>query len=299
MTPRVSVIVPVHNRPAYVREAIDSALAQECPGGFEVVVVDDGSTDDTPAVLASYGDRIRVVRQPNGGAASARNRAISESGGELLALLDSDDVWLPGKLAAQVALLDARPDAALLHSDVDEFFEGARSGAWTRRPPVLGGDVLRDLLRRNFVHTMTVLMRRSVLDEVGPFDLRYPPCEDWDLWLRIAERNRFVADPERRVRTRVHAGGISADPSVVYTQGCRVLEAAAERLARTRPADAGFARRQAARWHVKLGRRLARDGRRDEAESAFARAVALHPLGRLDVWRARLSPKRKNDRLEA
>lgn len=290
--PRVSVIVPVYNRPVYVRQAVDSALAQECPGGFEVIVVDDGSTDDTPQVLASYGDRIRVVRQRNGGAAAARNAGIGAAQGEYFALLDSDDVWMPGKLAAQVALLDAHPDAGFAHSDVEEFFEGAPGKRWTRRPEIVGGDVLKFLLRRNVIHTMSVMIRRRAIEEVGDFDPRYPPCEDWDLWLRICEHRPVVGDPRPWVRTRVHEGGISADPIVVYTQACDVLAAAAVRLAARESPLAGFARRQASRWSVKLGRRLVRAGWPDEAERAFRRAVELHPLGRLDVFLAKLSRKR-------
>jgi glycosyltransferase involved in cell wall biosynthesis len=291
--PRVSVIVPVFNRPAFVGEAIRSALSQECPGGLEIVVVDDGSTDDTPRVLAdlaSADDRVRVIRQENAGPAHARNHAMREAQGDLLALLDSDDVWLPGKLAAQVALLDAHPAAAFAHSDVDEFWEDG-DGAWTRRPPIVSGDVLRILLKRNVIHTMTVVLRRAVIEEVGGFDPAYPPCEDWDLWLRITARHPVVGDPERRVRVRLHEGGISSDPLVVYRQATRLLAAAAERLADEGHAEAGFARRQAARWHVKYGRRLARADRTDEARDAYATASRLHPMGRLEALRARLFPK--------
>jgi len=290
--PRVTVLVPVYNRPGYVREALESALAQECPGGFEVLVVDDGSTDETPAVLASFGDRIRVIRQENAGPAVARNRAFDESRGEFVALLDSDDIWLPGKLAAQVALLDREPRAAVAHSEVAEFFEGDAERAWTRRPPIVGGRVLHALLARNTIHTMTVLLRKSVLDEVGGFDPSFPPCEDWDLWLRIAERHEFAGDPEPRVRTRIHEGGISSDPIVVYRQAVALLAAAGDRLAVSVPEEAAWARKNAARFAVKLGRRLHRKGDLDAARRAYDRAIELHPSARLQVLRARLFPKR-------
>jgi glycosyltransferase involved in cell wall biosynthesis len=290
--PRVSVIVPVYNRPVFVKQAVDSALAQDCPGGFEVIVVDDGSTDETPDVLASFGAAIRVIRQKNGRVARARNAGMSAARGEYVALLDSDDIWMPGKLAAQVALLDANPDAAFAHSDVAEFFEDGRRREWTRRPEISTGDVLRALLRRNFVHTMTVMLRRRAVEEVGDFDPRYPPCEDWDLWLRICEHHPVVGDPRAWVKTRIHEGGISADPIVVYTQGCDVLAAAALRLAARESPLARFARRQASRWCVKLGRRLVRAGYPREAQAAFRRAVTLHPLARVDVFLAKLSPKR-------
>ncbi len=291
--PRVSVIVPVYNRPAFVGAALRSALEQDCPGGLEVVAVDDGSTDDTPAVLAAIAaddDRVRIIRQENRGPAHARNRALREARGDLLALLDSDYLWLPGKLAAQVALLDAHPDAAFAHSDVDEFWEDGE-GAWTRRPEIVSGHVLRALLRRNVIHTMTVVLRRTVIEQHGGFDPDYPPCEDWDLWLRIAARHPVVGDAQRRVRVRIHEGGISSDPLVVYRQATRLLAAAATRLDRQGHADAGHARRQAARWHVKYGRRLARAGQDDEARVAYTAAARLHPLGRLAALWARLSPQ--------
>ncbi|MCG3136093.1 MAG: hypothetical protein HMLKMBBP_03909 [Planctomycetes bacterium] len=298
--PRTSVVVPVFNRPVFVKEAIESALAQECPGGHEVVVVDDGSTDRTPEVLASFGGRIRAFRQANAGPAVARNRAVAESRGEYVAFLDSDDVWLPGKLDAQVRILDAHPEACLVHSEVAEFFEEGEPRRWTRRPELLGGRVLLELARRNFVHTMTVLARRSCLDAVSsgpaaPFDPAYPPCEDWDLWLRLAERWAFVADPEPRVRTRVHEGGISSDPLVVYAQGCRALAAAADRITRSGSDAAPAFRAEAARWHVKLGRRLVRAERRAEAKAAFTKAVELAPSARWQVLLARLFPKRSRE----
>lgn len=293
--PRVSVIVPVFNRPAFVGEAVRSALSQECPGGLEVVVVDDGSTDETPAVLADLtgeDDRVRVFRQENAGPAVARNRAFEEARGEFLALLDSDDIWLPEKLARQVALLDAHPAAGLAHGEVEEFFEG-EARAWRHRPAIVSGSVLATLLRRNVLHTMTVMLRREVIDEVGGFDPEYPPCEDWDLWLRIAERREIVGDPAAHVRVRIHAGGISSDPLVVYRQATRLLAAAAARLGLAGPPSlAAEARKQCARWNVKYGRRLAREGRKRDAQAAFEAAVRVHPPARLAVLKARLLPKR-------
>jgi len=291
VTPRVTVLTPVFNRPEYVRQAIESALAQDVPGGAEILVVDDGSTDTTPEVLASFGDQIRVIRQDNAGPAAARNRGFEEARGEFVALLDSDDIWLPGKLAAQVALLDAHPDAALAHTDVEEFFEEGRQSEWVRRPPIVSGHVLRTLLRRNVIHTMTVLLRKSVLDAIGGFDPAYPPCEDWDLWLRITERYPIVGDPAATVRTRIHEGGISADPIVVYRQAGALLEAAGQRLMTERPRDGRLAKRQAARYKIKLGRRLARSGKTDEATTAFAEAVRVAPSARLAAWMARVFPK--------
>ncbi len=287
----MTVLIPVYNRVTMVAEAIDSALEQKCPGGVEVLVVDDGSDDGTPDVLAGYGDRIRVLSQDNQGPAVARNNGFAQARGEVVALLDSDDIWLPDKLASQLALLDLHPEVALAHSEVEEFFEDGRATPWTRRPPVLSGIVLRPLLRRNFIHTMTVMLRKTAFREVKGFDPVYPPCEDWDLWLRIAERWSVIGDPTPRVRTRIHDGGISSDPIITYQQACRVLAAAARRLKVTSPQHAPYARKQAARWYIKLGRRLERAGKKAEADMAFRNAVDIHPAARLRVLQARMFKK--------
>src|SRR5262249_16987777 len=147
------------------------------------------------------------------------NAGFAAARGEYFALLDSDDIWLPGKLAAQVALLDAHPQAGFAHSDIEEFFEGGRRTEWTRRPAIDSAAVLQAPLRRNLAHTTPVMLRRVAIEEVGDFDPRYPPCEDWDLWLRICEHRPVAGDSRAWVRTRVHEGGISADPIVVTTQG--------------------------------------------------------------------------------
>jgi len=109
-TPLVSVIIPAYNATAFLGETLDSVLAQTYPN-LEIIVVDDGSTDDTPDLLGSYGDRIRVLRQANSGQATARNHGAREAHGELLAFLDSDDLWDPDKIARQVELLDRFPTA--------------------------------------------------------------------------------------------------------------------------------------------------------------------------------------------
>ena len=203
----ISVIIPAWNRAREVCRAIDSALAQTLPP-LEVIVVDDGSTDETPEVLARYGDRIRVVRQSNQGVAAARNAGIAVARGELLAFLDSDDVWLPRKLELQVARLDADPELGLVHCGVD--FEGIGVNL-----DGMEGSVATEMLRleRSVIvtHGSGVMVPRRVVEEVGRFDARMRVSEDWDFCYRVATRYRIGFVAEALVHQARHASGLQND----------------------------------------------------------------------------------------
>jgi glycosyltransferase involved in cell wall biosynthesis len=196
----VSVIIPSYNYARYLGEAIDSALGQTLPP-LEVIVVDDGSTDDTPDVLAKYGDRIRVLRQKNAGVAVARNSGIAAARGEYVAFLDADDVWLPRKLELQMARFDG--SIGLVHCGV-EF------GSAIQLPRVEGdvADALL-LLEPDVIHApgSTVVVPKRVAEEVGGFDPSLPASEDWDFIYRVATRTRVAAVPEPLVHYRKHGSG--------------------------------------------------------------------------------------------
>lgn len=196
----VSVVIPTYNYAQYLGEAIDSALAQTLPP-LEVIVVDDGSTDDTPQVLAAYGDRIRVLRQMNAGVAIARNSGIGAARGEYVAFLDADDVWLPRKLELQMARFDG--DVGLVHCGV-EF-------GTTIQLPRVEGDVADALLllEPDIIHGpgSTVVVRKRVAEEIGGFDPSLPASEDWDFIYRVATRYRVAHVAEPLVRYRKHGSG--------------------------------------------------------------------------------------------
>lgn len=203
----ISAIIPVWNRAHEIGRAIDSALAQTLRP-LEVIVVDDGSTDETPEILARYGDRIRVVRQSNHGVAAARNAAIEIARGELLAFLDSDDVWLPRKLELQVARIDADPELGLVHCGVD--FDGAGI-----RLDGMEGSVASDILRLDrsviIAHGSGVMVPRRIAKEVGGFDPRMRVSEDWDFCYRVASRYRIGFVPEVLVFHARHTTGLQND----------------------------------------------------------------------------------------
>ena len=201
--PLVSTIIPTYNRAHIIGEAVDSVLSQTYPN-VEVIVVDDGSTDNTPEILRQYGDRIRVISQRNAGPAVARNRGIKASTGEVIAFLDSDDIWLPAKLERQIALMNQAGDKVpcclcnilMKWRDV-EFASFDR--AWLR-PDISEGiwmNVDEVLATRFVLFNQGAAVRREVLSKLGGFDESLRFMEDYDLPLRLALEGpwAFIGEP--------------------------------------------------------------------------------------------------------
>ncbi|MGH9541796.1 MAG: glycosyltransferase family 2 protein [Terriglobales bacterium] len=214
--PRVSAIVPCYNTAKYLPAALDSVIAQTY-GDWEIVLVDDGSTDNTPAIAAEYkkrlGDRLQYVRQENRGLSAARNTAIRSARGEFLAILDADDIWLPERLARGVALMDADAEVALLHSGV-LFMDAAGQPLFHPRQDRrrLSGRIARQIYTREIhLPCPTVLIRASVLRSVGLFDEGMRATEDRDLWFRIASRHKVGYVDDVLAGYRVSAGSMSSD----------------------------------------------------------------------------------------
>jgi len=185
--PTVSVILPTYNRGWIVEQAIDSVLGQDFKD-FELIVVDDGSTDDTGQILEAYGEDLTVIRQSNRGVSAARNRGISAAVGRLVAFLDSDDLWLPGKLTRQVEFFEAHPAAVINQTEEIWIRDGVRVNPRTRHHKS-SGMIFKRSLALCLVSPSAVMIRRSLFDDVGLFDENLPACEDYDLWLRISWRH--------------------------------------------------------------------------------------------------------------
>jgi GT2 family glycosyltransferase len=184
VSPTVSVIIPTFNRWPLVGEAIESVLAQTF-SDFELIVVDDGSTDGTIAELSKFGSRLCLLSQPNRGVSAARNFAVRHARGRYLAFLDSDDLWLPQKLAIQTAFMKHNPSVQICQTEEIWIRNGVRVNpkAKHRKP---SGDVFIPSLELCLVSPSAVMLTRELFEQVGGFDENFPVCEDYDLWLRIA-----------------------------------------------------------------------------------------------------------------
>jgi len=286
--PEVSVVIPAYNAGATITAALSSAFAQTY-SDFEVIVVDDGSTDDTSQRIAEWSDRLVAIYQPNAGPARARNEAIARARGRLIAFLDADDVWLPHKLAHQVAYFQRFPETGLLHAAMvvrDAAEEAARE-------TLDSGPLQYDSLppRRAFaelfhcdvdVNTLTVMVPRAILLELGGFDERRELyVEDWDLWLRIAARCDVGFLP---VPLAVHRPGGSMSSAVEKTFRGQELV-----IAKSAPLCAGACARHAGdadacvrerlhKLYRELGYERFWNGEPEQARQAFARAYAIRPL---------------------
>ena len=183
----ISVIIPTWNRAAHLANALQSVFAQTLPAA-EVIVVDDGSSDDTRRLVRSQFPDARYIYQQNRGVSSARNTGIQAASGDWIALLDSDDHWFPDKLAQQCEQLHARPEYKICHSDEIWIRNGRRVNPGKKHAKY-GGHIFRQCLPLCAISPSAVMIQRDLIDEVGLFDERLPACEDYDLWLRICARH--------------------------------------------------------------------------------------------------------------
>lgn len=214
--PRVSVIIPTYQRAHLICESIDSVLAQTYQD-LEIIVVDDESTDGTGEVVAKYGERVRYIYQENHGsssiqdtgsrAARTRNIGCQAARGELIAFLDSDDLWLPEKLTLQVPLFDQDSEVGLVYCDLSYFdADGSidRPSRFNAHPP-LSGNVLREMFVQGCpMHTSTVVIRSQCFDKVGLFDEDLSYYEDQDLWFRLAKMFKVDYVDAPLARWRIH-----------------------------------------------------------------------------------------------
>jgi glycosyltransferase involved in cell wall biosynthesis len=193
--PLVSVIIPTYNRKGFLIEAITSVLdGSFCD--YEVIVVDDGSTDGTAEAISELEDPIRYHYQSNRGVSNARNTGVQLSGGKYIAFLDSDDLWQNMKLEFQVDFLANNPEFRICHSDEIWIRNGTRINQKDRHRK-FSGDIFEKCLPLCIISPSSILMERSVFDDLGGFNETLPVCEDYDLWLRMTLRYvvGFVRDP--------------------------------------------------------------------------------------------------------
>lgn len=289
--PLVSVVVPTHNAASFIEETLGSVLGQTFDQ-LDVIVVDDASSDATCELVEGLDPRVRVIRQSRAGVCVARNRGLAEARGRYVCFLDHDDVWHPGKLAAQLEVFDRDPEVALVHTDYKVWTQD-RSGAFPpakslleERPApgvdaAVSGWVYHHLLVDSFILTSTAMMRADAVREAGAFDPELPYSEDWDLWLRLSRHWRFVK-----------LKGSFALYRQLSTQGSRkfrtidfrtrLLERAVARWGVSSPDGQSFGERavwrQIGRFHASYGLDCLRAGEVARASRSFWRALRLDPL---------------------
>jgi glycosyltransferase involved in cell wall biosynthesis len=216
-SPKVSVVIPAYRASRTIGRAIDSVLAQTRPAS-EIIVVDDGSPDDTGAAVAPYGEQVRLLRKANGGAASARNLGIDQSAGDLIAFLDADDYWEPHKLEKQLGVLTEHPEVGAVAGGFYEQLPGSERTVKRFGEPVLfdhvwdrpPGPTAFEIGRRFF--TSAVLVRRVSLGE-RRFDEGLSTAEDMDLWVRLATSSPTYLVSEPLTTAVLESGSLSrSDP---------------------------------------------------------------------------------------
>ena len=289
--PRISVIIPTYNCERYIAETIASVLGQTF-NDLELIVVDDGSTDRTRDIVASYGPPVRLISQNNSGVCVARNRGIREAAGQYICLMDHDDYWFPDKLALQVEKLEACPEVGVVYSsfilwqsspdgrfpapatfDLESYAEGIDKN--------YSGWIYHQFLLDCWMLTSTAMFRREVFEKCGVFDESLPFSEDWDLWLRISRQFTFAKlhRPNTLYRQHVQQGN-----RVVREIDYRtlLLSNAVEKWGFCSPDGRCVPRReffkQLAIYHACFARQHLCAGNRRAAISSFLKAWRSFPL---------------------
>ena len=270
--PSVSVILPTYNRASLLRESIDSVLAQTY-SDFELLVVDDGSTDDTREVVAGIDDkRLRYIGlAKNRGQAAARNTGIKEAKASLIASQDSDDIWLPEKLDMQVSTLrESSPPTGVVYTAYERICGNGSEVLPPRRRVPKTGDVHARLLRGNFITTQTTLIRRECLEKAGLFDEAQRSMDDWDLFIRLSKDYHFAFVDKVLVKYRVSSDSVSVDMDRFVFSYERILCRHKEEI----PDNSDLLT-----WHYAvIGGRLCRGGDMARGRAYLTKATRMRPL---------------------
>jgi glycosyltransferase involved in cell wall biosynthesis len=290
MSPRVSVVMPAYQAERTIGAAVSSVL-QQTYADWELVVVDDGSTDATGAIAGAHPGPVRLVRQDNAGVAAARNRGIAEARGELIAFCDADDILLPRHLEALHATWER--SGGIATSNCYWLFPG---GIDTSKTRYRGGFPAperqrRAILEQNFVLTMS-LFPRGLVDEIGPFDAARKRAEDWDFWIRaIYAGYRVALQPEPLALYRWGSEGLSSDWRAMDADVEAIFTTLEERV-QLEPEELEYVRRRRGgpgpRQLSREGDTALRRGDYRDAARAYGEAAALAPSERMLVWKARL-----------
>lgn len=308
--PLVSVIIPAYNCARLIPETLESLFAQDYPN-LEIVVVNDGSKDNTLELLKSYGDRIQLVDQANTGAPGARNKGIQSARGEFIGFCDADDIWAPGKVSAQVRHLQNCPDVGMVFCDwqvwdprADGSFEIPESfrdsGDTTLVDPANSGWIYTRLLLDCICLTSTVMFRRTVVEKVGFFDTNLWNGDDYDYWLRTSRITRIDKLGSKLVLYRILPQSVARTPTSIHYE-YKVLTSAISRWGYSGPDgksnSAGLMRNRFAGMRFGFGYLHYYTGDPRIAMAAFRSAICHKPWWHLPwaylllaLWKSIKSP---------
>ncbi|MCA9469347.1 MAG: glycosyltransferase family 2 protein [Nitrospira sp.] len=278
----ISVIIPAYNAEQFIHLALESVLSQSHPP-HEIIVIDDGSTDNTRKVLTNFKGKVRCLYQQNRGPSAARNAGIRVAEGDLICFLDADDLWVSNKLASQHAYMMAHPEIAMVFSDHEEFNEegmglvsylGIKQKAFGVFPIEAGPieNAFEKLVVENFISTPTVMVRKACLEKTGGFDEEIWSVEDRDLWLRISAVFPIACIPKIFCKRRFHQGNISRQKELTFQGRIRVLEK--NRKLFPHLVLDGVWRRELAAHYLGLGFLLLQKGRKWEAFQAGIKTLS-------------------------
>lgn len=281
--PLISVIIPVYNGDRTILETIASVQKQTY-SDFELIVINDGSTDRTLELLSTIEDpRLKVFSYPNGGLSVARNRGISQANGKFITFIDADDLWTPDKLELQLKALQQHPEAGVAYSwtcvmgNAGEWFHAGQSATFT-------GNIYPQLLLSNFIASgSNIMARREAIESAGEFDPALKSCEDWDFYLRLAARWPFVVVPKRQILYRQSTGAMTSKIDVMEKNHLIVLE----RAFQAAPPELQFLKNQslAIMYQYLAGMGLARVSDSNQVQQAgekLQKAIRLYPQILLD-----------------
>jgi glycosyltransferase involved in cell wall biosynthesis len=285
--PKVSVVIPTYDRAHFLDDAIRSVLAQTFDD-FELIIVDDGSTDNTREVVNSFEDsRIKYIYQENRGVSAAYNSGILASSSEFIAFLDSDDLWLPQKLELQVKLLDSRPDVALVCSDgyifdnrtnstLGRFWRGVPFG-YRVDPQRASREPLKEMLFWGcFITESLVMVRREVFNEVGGYDESLRDHVDWDMYVRVCQRFAIETIDTPLAKKRKHEANLSSNFDLLY-KGAEIVLNKAIHSYSLKPDELSILRRRLARTLFRYGRGLVERGRIAQGRKKLLASIKVNP----------------------
>lgn len=278
--PTVSIIIPVYNGARFLPEAIDSVFAQTYKD-YEIIVIDDGSTDNTKEVLEPYFDKIKYIYQNNRGVAGAMNAGIRHAHGEYIAFLDQDDIWLPQKLAIQINYMANNPEIGLVYSKAHKIDEDGKLLHLKRKDRgTPSGDIFDKLYFRCSITSCSgVILRKRVFDTIRLFDETIKISTDYDLWLRIARRFKIAGINTPLYKQRKVHGSLSTDKELVHKEHRRLIE---ENYVlykdADRPISSALYKRAIAKWFFRAGRHHFKEKDRKKALANYLQSLKYNPF---------------------